>query len=84
MGGECNMHVERRGVLRTLVGKPEENYHFEDPGLDGQIIFMDLQEVGCEGMDWTDLAEDRDRWPTLVNSVMNLWVPYNSGNFLTN
>jgi hypothetical protein len=36
---------------------------------------MDLQEVGCEGMDWIDLAQYRDRWLALVNVVMNLSVP---------
>jgi hypothetical protein len=67
--------MERRGVLRILVEKPEGNYHFEDPGLDGRIISMDFQEVECEGMGWNDLAQDRDRWPALVNSVMKLRVP---------
>jgi hypothetical protein len=38
-------------------------------------IKMDLQEVGCVGMDWIKLAEDRDRWWALVTAVMNLWVP---------
>jgi hypothetical protein len=36
---------------------------------------MDLQEVGCGGMDWTDLALNGDMWRPLVNTVMNLWVP---------
>jgi hypothetical protein len=47
----------------------------EDPGVDGRIIFMSLQEVGCGGMDWIDLAQDRNRWWPLVNEVMNLLVP---------
>jgi hypothetical protein len=36
---------------------------------------MDIQEVGWEGMDWIDIAQDRDRWRALVNAVMNLQVP---------
>jgi hypothetical protein len=44
---------------------------------------MELQEVGCGGMDWIGLAQDRDRWLTIVNAAMNLWVQYNVGNFVT-
>ena len=43
---------------------------------------MDLEEGGCEGMNWIDVAQDRDTWWAVVSAVMNLWVPKNAGNFL--
>ena len=67
---------ERRGVYRVLVWKPEgkrtlgrSRLRWEDN------IKMDLQEVICGGMDWIELAHDRDSWRALVNAVMNLVVP---------
>ena len=47
-------------------------------------VLLGLQEVGCGYMDWIGLVKDRDRWRTLVSAVMNLRVPWNAGNFLTN
>jgi hypothetical protein len=44
---------------------------------------MYLQEVGCVGMDWIKLAQDRVRWQALVNAIMILWFPQSVGNFLT-
>ena len=68
-------HVARmgkgRGVHRVLVGKPEvrPRCRWEDN------IKMDLQEVGWGCGDWMELAQDRDRWRALVNTVRNLGVP---------
>ena len=67
---------ERRGVYRVLVEKPEGKRPLGRPRNRWKdIIKMHLQEVECRGIDWIDLAQDRDRWRALVNAVMNLWVP---------
>jgi len=67
---------EGRDVYRVLVWKTEGKRplgrvwrKWEDN------IKMDLQEVGCQGMDWIDLVQDRDRWRALVTAVMSLRVP---------
>ena len=60
----------------VLVGKPEGKRPLGRPRRRWEDnIKMDLQEVGCGGMDWIKLAQDRDRWRELVNAVMNLRVP---------
>ena len=67
---------EERGVYRFLVGKPEGKRPLGRPRrrwVDN--IRMYLQEVGCGHVDWIGLAQDRDRWRTLVSAVMNLRVP---------
>jgi len=67
---------ERRGLYRVLLGKPEGKRPFGRPRHRWEDnIKMDLQEVGCRGMDWIELAQDRDRWRALVSTVMNLRVP---------
>jgi hypothetical protein len=66
----------RRSVYRVLVGKPEGKRPLERTRhIWEDNIKMDLQEVGCAGMGWIELAEDRDRWWALMNAVMNLRVP---------
>ena len=67
---------EGRGVYRILVGKPEGKRPLGRPRRRWEDnTKMDLQEAGCEGMEWIELAQDRDRWRALVNAVMNLRGP---------
>jgi len=76
----------RRGLCRILVGKPEGKKSLGRPRnrWEDNNNKMYLQVVGCGGMDWIGLAQDRNRWQALMNAVMNLRVPQNAGNFLTN
>jgi len=76
LAGHITCMGESGGVYRVLVGKPEgkrllwrPRHRWEDN------IKMDLQEVRCGGMDWIELAQDRNRWWALVNAIINLWVP---------
>jgi hypothetical protein len=67
---------EKRNAYRILVGKPEGKRPLGRPRrrwVDN--IKMDLREIGWDGMDWIDLAQDRDEWKVLVNTVMNIRVP---------
>ena len=68
---------ERRGVYRVLVGKPEGKIPLGRPRCGWEDnINIDLPAMGCGegGMDWIDLAQDRDRRRALLNAVMNLYI----------
>jgi hypothetical protein len=66
---------ERRGAYRALVGKPEGRRPLERPRRRWEDIKMDLREAGWGGVNWIELALDRDRWRALEYTVMNLRVP---------
>jgi hypothetical protein len=71
---------EKRNMYRLLVGKPEGKRPLGRPRsrwMDN--IKLDLLEIGLNVVDWIGLAQDRCRWRALMNSVMNLRVPYSAG-----
>ena len=76
MDGARSAYGGGERLYRVLVGKPEGKGLLWRPTRRWEDnIKMDLQELRCGGMDWIDLAQDRDRCRTLMNTVMNLWVP---------
>jgi hypothetical protein len=67
---------DKRNACRILVGNPEGKRPLGIPRrrwVDN--IKVDLSEIGWDGMDWIDLAQDRDQWRALVNAIINLRVP---------
>ena len=74
--GHVTRMEEGRGVYRVLVGKREGKRPLRRPrGRWEDNIKMDLQEMGCGGTNWIELAQDRDRWRAVVTAVMNFRVP---------
>jgi hypothetical protein len=72
MGGACSTLGKRRYVYRVLVGKLEGTIPLEKPRRRWENNSkMDLQKVECGGIDWIELAQDRERWRAFVNAVMN-------------
>jgi hypothetical protein len=74
LAGHVARTGEKRNAYRILVGKPEGKRQ-QDVCRWVDNIKIDLREIGWDGMDWIGLAQDRDQWRALVNTVMNLRVP---------
>jgi hypothetical protein len=71
---------EMRNAYKILVLKPEEKGPLGRPRNRWKYIKMYLKEIGLEGVDWIYMAQDRNQWQVLVNTVMNLLVPRKVGN----
>jgi hypothetical protein len=75
---------EKRNAYRILVRKPEGKRPLGRPRRRWvNNVKMDLREIRWDGMDWIDVAQDRNQWRALGNTVMNLRVPLNAGKFLS-
>jgi hypothetical protein len=67
---------EKRNAYRILVGKPKGKRPLGRPRCRWvDNIKMDLREIGWDGVDWMDMAQDRHQWRAIVNTVLNLQVP---------
>ena len=64
---------DRRGTCRVLLGRPEGRRPLGRPRHRWEYNIK-VEEVGCRGMDWIDLAQDWDRWRALVNAAASLWI----------
>jgi hypothetical protein len=75
MGGTCGTHGEGRGVYRVLVGRPQGKRPLGRPRRKwGDNIKLDLRDIGIDGENWIQLAQDRVKWRAFMNTVMNLRV----------
>jgi hypothetical protein len=75
MGRICSRHGEKGNAYRILVGKPEGKRPLGRPRCRREDnLGMDLREIGWGGMDWIDLAQDREQWRALEYTVLNLWI----------
>jgi hypothetical protein len=76
VGWPCGTHGRGRGIYRVLVGRPEGKKPLRRPTRrwEGNIK-MDLREIGIDGANWIQLAQDRVQWRACVNTVTNLRVP---------
>ena len=76
MGGTCSTYRGQERCIQGFGGEPERNRPLVRPSHRWEDnIKIDLQEVGCGGMDWIEVAQDRDRWRAHKNAVMKLRVP---------
>jgi hypothetical protein len=84
VGGACSAYGGEERHIGFWWGNLRERDHLGDQGVDGRIILRWIfRRWDVKGMDWIELAQDRNRWWALVTAVMNFRVPLNAGNFLT-